>query len=130
MTCWTRFTSVGSIVPTRATLAILVKTTSMLEREVCLRELGNGAIRDATVRNMLSWTKAALERVMVPEPDSGFRPHRLRVTGAGFPAVRAVPPLYAFVDRAMLTRRDDSFGYRSLSSYGYAGLSARGKRFA
>ena len=94
----------------RATLAILVKTTSMLEREVYLRELGNGAIRDATVRNMLSWAKAALERVMAPEPDSGFRPHRLRVTGADFLAVRAVPPLYAFVDRATLTRHDDSFG--------------------
>ena len=43
----------------RATLAILVKTTSMLEREVYLRELGNGAIDDATVRNMLLWSRSA-----------------------------------------------------------------------
>jgi hypothetical protein len=94
----------------RATLAILVKTTSALEREIRLRELGNGAIPDATVRTMLSWAEEAPKRVVAAEPVSGFRPHRLRVMGADFDPASAPTPLFAFVDRATATRHHDVFG--------------------
>jgi hypothetical protein len=94
----------------RATLAILVKTTSALEREIRLRELGNGTIPDATVRTMLSWAEEAPKRVVAAEPVSGFRPHRLRAMGADFDPASAPAPLFAFVDRATATRHHDVFG--------------------
>ncbi|MGB2987912.1 MAG: hypothetical protein WBE26_18745 [Phycisphaerae bacterium] len=94
----------------RATLAILVKATSTLEREVHLRELGNGAIPDTTVRTMLAWSEGAPDRVVALGPSDGFRPHRLRVTVADLSANAAIPPLYGFVDRTTATRYSGRFG--------------------
>ncbi len=94
----------------RATLAILVKTTATLQREVRLRELGNGAIDASTIGAMLSWANDALERVVHSPPDSGFRPHRLPLSPGDLPTALRSPPLYGFVDRATATRLDDRFG--------------------
>ena len=94
----------------RATLAVLTKTTLTLAREVRLRERNNGAIPDATVRNMVSWSERAVERVAGLGVSSDFRPHRLRVTVADLSSNARVPPLFGFLDLATATRHDDRFG--------------------
>ncbi len=94
----------------RATLAILVKTLVTLQREVRLRELGNGAIDASTIRTMLRWGDEALERVMRSSAQNRFRPHRLRLSPGDLPTALRSPPLYGFVDRVTATRRDDRFG--------------------
>jgi hypothetical protein len=94
----------------RATLAVLVKTTSALEREVHLRSVGNGAIADSVLAKMLSWAEDALNRAVAPEPHSGFRPHRLRIAPGDLSGETTAPPLYGFVDDATATRHDRRFG--------------------
>ena len=94
----------------RATLAVLVKTTSTLQREVRLRELGNGAVSDSTLRAILVWAEEALERVLTSESDDTFRPHRLHIGAGKVAGASAGPPLYGFVDRTTSTRRDRRFG--------------------
>ncbi len=93
----------------RASLAVLVKEVSMLEREIHLRELGNGAIPDSTLDTMLTWAEKAVKRVGRPEPYPRFRPHRLRVTGASFDDPTWTP-LFAYVDRSTVTRHHVPFG--------------------
>jgi hypothetical protein len=93
----------------RATLATLVKTSAALQREVRLRNAGNGAIPAATLGAMLHWTEDAVDRVLADEPDPRFRPHRVRVL-AGEIVQDTAPPLFAFLDRATATRRHPAFG--------------------
>ncbi|MHC4697794.1 MAG: hypothetical protein ACYTFA_13765, partial [Planctomycetota bacterium] len=107
----------------RATLAIAVKTTSVIQREIHLRMRGNGAIPDASLRAMLVWADEALGRAVESRADGDFRPHRLRLTGAGLcPSARAeargslTPALFAFVDRATSTRHHASFGDLDLTA--------------
>lgn len=94
----------------RATLAILVKTTSILERELHLRRVGNEAISDERVRAMLTWCRRALAQVSSAEADDVFRPHRLRVTGEELARLSVMPALYSFVDTCTSTRHDDEHG--------------------
>ena len=94
----------------RATLAVLVKTTRVLDREMHLRGLGNGAIPDSALVAALSWAENALGRVVSPEPHTGFRPHRLRIASADILTPIAAPPLFAFVDDTTATRHDRRFG--------------------
>jgi len=105
----------------RATLAILVKTTRALQRELDLRELGNAAIPDTNLREMLDWADEALERVVGSAPDTRFRPHRLRAAHFDLNGMSATPPLYAFVDSTTATRRHELFGDLDL-------LAAMGQR--
>ena len=88
----------------RATLAVAVKTTAALRRELDLRESGNGAIPDTTVLGMLAWIDEALERVSASQPLDAFRPHRLRATPVALATGSADFPIYTFVDRATSTR--------------------------
>ena len=94
----------------RATLSTLVKTTATLQREVRLRERGNGAIPESMIGAMLSWAEEALERVPAAEPVAGFRPHRLRITSDQLATATATAPLYGLVDRTTATRHDERFG--------------------
>ncbi len=94
----------------RATLAILVKTTAVLEREERLRDRGNGAIADATVRSILTWTDNALVRVIAAQPDPRFRPHRLGVTNLEITSGSSPVPLFGFVDRSTSSRQHENFG--------------------
>ncbi|UCC31626.1 MAG: hypothetical protein JSU86_04980 [Phycisphaerales bacterium] len=95
---------------TRATLATLVKTTTVLQREVRLRERGNGAIPESRVGAMLLWTGEALERAITAEPFAGFRPHRLRTISDELAVNTATAPLYGLVDRTTATRYDERLG--------------------
>ena len=94
----------------RATLAILVKTTHVLQHEMALRRHDNGAITDADLRIILAWADRSLRRVTGPPSDTGFRPDRLRVTGPDLVQAAPTPALFAFVDRATATRCHRSFG--------------------
>ena len=93
----------------RATLATLVKTSAVLQREVRLRNVGNGAIPEAALGAMLHGAEDAVDRVLADEPDPRFRPHRMRVTESEIIDGTA-PPLFAFLDRATATRRHPAFG--------------------
>jgi len=88
----------------RATLACAAKTVRVLEREISLRRAGGAALRDAQVREVLDWLRAA--RAQNGPRRSGFLPHRQEVrldaTSSG-PA----PALFGFVDRSTMTRLDD-----------------------
>ena len=64
----------------RATLAVLVKTSAALQREVRLRGRQAGAISDARVRRMLDWCDDAVTRVRSPSRSSSFRPDRLNAS--------------------------------------------------
>ncbi|MCH7925758.1 MAG: hypothetical protein IIC51_09515, partial [Planctomycetes bacterium] len=64
----------------RATLAVLVKTSAALQREIRLRDRQSGAISDARVRHMLDWCDEAVTRVRGPSPSNSFRPDRLNVS--------------------------------------------------
>ncbi len=105
----------------RSTLAIVVKTTYVLEREVVRREHGNAAMADQTLRHVFQWADEALERIARLAPDSSFRPHRLRITGRDLIARATIPPLFAFVDAATTTRYHETFGDLDL-------LTAMGQR--
>ena len=94
----------------RATLAVLVKITGVLEREVRLREMGNGAISDSALTDMLSWAQEALGRIVAPEAEHDFRPHRLGFVPADISSEGAAPSLFGFVDQATATRHDRRFG--------------------
>lgn len=94
----------------RATLAILVKTTSMLERESRLRARGNGAIPDGRVRNMLSWAQRATNRIVTARPDPDFRPHRLRATAGKLTDGSVETSLFGVVDGATSTCHHRLFG--------------------
>ncbi len=93
----------------RATMAVLVKTSAVLRREVRMRRVGNGAIPKAELDDMLRWADDAVARAVASEPDPRFRPHRLRITpddirrGDG-------PPLFALVDRSTSTRQNVDWG--------------------
>ncbi len=100
----------------RATLAVLVKTTSALRREARLRRRGNGAIADASVRAMLAWSDTALAGVLESQTDPEFRPHRLRVTDADVRDASATSALFGFVDRATSTRLHTTFGDLDLAA--------------
>jgi len=93
----------------KATLTTLVKTSTVLRREVRMRNAGNGAIPAARLGDMLHWAEDAVERVLVDEPDPGFRPHRIRVTPRAI-VDGTTPPLFAFLDRATATRSHALFG--------------------
>lgn len=94
----------------RATLAILVKTTAILERELHLRRVGNDAIADGRLRAMMTWCRRALAQVSSAGADDAFRPHRLRVTGDELARLSAMPALYGFVDTGTTTRHHDQHG--------------------
>ncbi|UCE62353.1 MAG: hypothetical protein JSU63_11690 [Phycisphaerales bacterium] len=94
----------------RATLAVLHKTVSVLDREARLRERGNGAMRDETVSRMLTWADGAVDRVITSEVEADFRPHRTGVTQAILGSASTTPALFSFVDRASSTRCSHSFG--------------------
>lgn len=94
----------------RATLAILIKVTATLEREVDCRYHGNGKIDDATVESMLQWADGAIQRVIHAEPTDDFRPHRMKVTWPDLLDGGKVPPLFTFVDGTQLAPRDPALG--------------------
>lgn len=94
----------------RASLAVLIKTTTMLEREVRLRKRGNGAIRDPRLHSMLRWADEALQRVLMSQTDPSFRPHRRRVTAPELAAGTLPVPLMGFVDASTTTRLDPTHG--------------------
>lgn len=94
----------------RASLAVLVKSAAILQRELHLRELGNGAMADDQVRTMLQWADHAVERITSSYLPSDFRPHRLLVTGADLASPSATPALFAFADAATATRHHPVFG--------------------
>ncbi len=90
----------------RATLACATKTMRILEREISLRRAGSAALRDAQVREVLDWLRAAPARAQNGPHRGGFLPHRQRVS---LNATSSEPPpaLFGFVDRATVTRLDD-----------------------
>lgn len=94
----------------RATLAVLTKTTATLEREGRLRQQGNGALLVTQTRDIFTWAEKAIERVYEPEPELGFRPHRLRVAGPAFATDDSSVVLFAFVDAATATQNDPVYG--------------------
>lgn len=96
----------------RATLAVAIKTTSVLAREAEMRRFGNGAIADATVVRMLDWVDKALDRAASAEPDPQprFRPHRLRVALGRLRTTGRPRSVYAFIDGATSTRTHPAFG--------------------
>ena len=94
----------------RATLAILVKTTHVLQREIRLRRRQNGAIVDADLFAMLTWTDSAIQRVSGTWTPTDFRPDRLRVTGDELVEAPSTPALFAYIDRATATRYHRTFG--------------------
>ncbi len=100
----------------RSTLAVLVKTTHALQREVRLRNRQNGAVPDATLETMLEWADRAVQRVVASASGDGFRPHRLRVAGNDFAASPSTPALFGFVDRMTATRYHRSFGDLDLAA--------------
>ena len=100
----------------RSTLAVLVKTTHALQREVHLRDRHNGAISDATLRTMLEWADRAVRQVLASESTGRFRPHRLRVAGDDFLAPSSTPALLGFVDRMTATSYHRSFGDLDLAA--------------
>ncbi|MBU0717493.1 MAG: hypothetical protein KJ749_04525 [Planctomycetes bacterium] len=100
----------------RTTLAILVKTTSTLQREVRLRERQSGAIPDGTVAKMLDWAEDAVQRVSAPYETTTFRPHRLRVTGSDLATASPTPALYGMIDCSTATRYDPTFGDLDLAA--------------
>ena len=87
----------------RATLAVLVKTSVALQREVRLRDRQSGAISDARVRQMLDWCDQAVDRVRSGSRSISFRPDRLNLSGIeradSFPA----SSLFGVVDRSTAT---------------------------
>lgn len=90
----------------RATLACAIKTVRVLEREIALRRAGSAALRDAQVREVLDWLRAAPARVQNAPHRSGFLPHRQAVrldAALSDPA----PALFGFVDRSTMTQLDD-----------------------
>jgi hypothetical protein len=94
----------------RATLAVLAKTTAVLEREVLLRRRGNGALPEATIARMLYWSDAAAGQACLELPSDDFRPHRLSPTAADVLEPSDTPPLFGFVDRSSATRHHATFG--------------------
>ena len=100
----------------RATLAVVVKTTSAVKREIRLRRRGNGAIADASLRAMVLWAEKALDRASESEVDVDFRPHRLRVTDGDLGGTPSTPAFFAFVDRATSTRLHPAFGDLDLAA--------------
>lgn len=94
----------------RATLAIVAKTTAVLERELRLRRVGNDAIADEHLSAMLIWARGALARVSSAAADDVFRPHRLRVTGEQLAKLSALPALFGFIDASTSTRHSEPFG--------------------
>jgi hypothetical protein len=85
----------------RATLAVAVRSVTLLEDEVAARGAGRQILSDAQVQSMIAWTTDALDRVVGTRVDDGFRPHRIRVVEADLldPA-SSLPPLYGFIDVA------------------------------
>ena len=100
----------------RATLAVVVKTTTAIKREIRLRRRGNGAIADASLHAMVLWADKALDRASESEVDGDFRPHRLRVTGGDLGGTPSTPAFFAFVDRATSTRLHPAFGDLDLAA--------------
>ena len=104
----------------RATLAVLVKTSAALRREVRLRDRQSGAIADARVRQMLEWCDQAVTRVRSPSVTNSFRPDRLNVSrierADSFPA----SSLFGIVDRSTATALHRQF--RDLDLLAAAGM--------
>ncbi len=101
----------------RATLACAVKTANALDRELNLRQAGNGALSDEEVRAILAWVRSAIERARQPARRVGFYPHRRARSrpGAGRAGCR-----FGFVDRSTVSRLDDWYGdFDLLASCGF-----------
>lgn len=101
----------------RATLACAVKALAVLEYELQLRQLGNGAIDDRQLVRLLAWLRQAAPSACVPPSRAAVLPHRLAVTPDSLlaltaPAGAAAPPpvRFGFMDRATATRHDDWAG--------------------
>ncbi len=96
---------------TRATLAVLVKSTSVLQRELHLRQRGNGALTDETVETILLWRQQAVKRIHAPAaPAVSFRPHRIRISASHLQEASAIVSLYGMVDATTVTRNDRVLG--------------------
>lgn len=94
----------------RTTIAILVKTVHVLERERDLRRVGNGAMSDRRINELLRWAEGAVTRVHSSEPDTAFRPHRLRMDARPDSGGLAAPALLGIVDESTATRLHPTFG--------------------
>lgn len=95
---------------TRATLAILLKDVAALERESHWRNGGNGASPDDVVEAMLTWADVAVMRVLQPEADVGFRPHRFHATIDTRSTISVGAPLFTFMDQCSANCASTSFG--------------------
>jgi hypothetical protein len=94
----------------RATLACAVKSLAVLERELRLRQSGNGAMRNDALGGLLRWMDDALDRACAEPQAEGFFPDRTRSDPAAYHPGGQGPPLFGFVDRASFTRHDHWFG--------------------
>jgi len=101
----------------RATLACAVKTAAVLDRELKLRRLGNGAMTDADFRAALAWLDAALERACEPSARPDYRPQRSRLDADALTRLLTADPLpgppaslFGVIDRATATRADERWG--------------------
>ncbi len=120
----------------RATIALALKTVMLLERELRLRQSGNGVIRDRRLAAVLDWLDSALERATHEAYRAGFRPDRTRfdptaiLTAPRSVDAGASPPRFAFMDRSSATRYDRTFGDFDLLACTGMGAYGLGPRIA
>ncbi len=103
----------------RLTVACAVKALAALEYEQRLQSLGNGAMDERQLADVLAWVGPAMGRAGADEPHGGssarrlgFDPHwwasaRTEVRGSGsLTAPESSARLYGFSDRATVTHHD------------------------
>ena len=100
----------------RATLACAVKSLAVLDYELKLRRLNNGAMSDGQLGGLVDWLAQFNERAAQEPRRQGFEPNHVRVEPRALAAPGRMRPaggagtLFGFVDRATTSHSDDWSG--------------------
>jgi len=94
----------------RATLAILVKTSRVLEHEITKRRAGEGGLSQSNFNEMLDWAEDAYRRVIDSIPEGDFRPNRIRMSTRDFSAGSRPRASFCLFDNSSDTQLSPLFG--------------------